>query len=103
MLDDREQKTLHELEEQLVREDPWLARALCGQPEKPPRHRDREGAVRAVTALAWLFASFLIAAGYVQAAMTFLSVAVVLWALWRFSGHRQVTPCFPREKPGDHR
>lgn len=102
MLDDREQKTLHELQEQLVREDPRLARALSGQPVDPPRHRHHAGAVRTVIALAWLFGSFLIAAGYVGAALAFLSVAVMLWALWRLSGRWQAAPC-PPKKPGEHR
>lgn len=102
MLDDRERKALHELQEQLVREDPRLARALSGQPGDPPRQRHHAGAVRAAIALAWLFDALLVAVGAVEAALEFSSVAVVLWALWRFPDHWQLTQWGPPYGPGEH-
>lgn len=103
MLDDREQRTLQELEAQLIKEDPRLAQALRGRAANSPRRRDHLGGVRIAITLAWLFGSFLLAAGYVAAALSFFSVAVMLWALWRYSDHWQVTPCFPPEDRGEHR
>lgn len=103
MLDDREQKSLQELEDQLVKEDPRLAQALRGQAASPLRRRDHQGGVRIATTMAWLFASLLLAAGYVAAALSVLSLAVMLWALWRYSDRWQVTPCFPPKDRGEHR
>ena len=91
MLDDREQRTLQELGDQLIKEDPRLAQALRGQAANPLRRRDHQGGVRIAITLAWLLTSLLLVAGYVAAALSFLSLAVMLWALWRYSDHWKVT------------
>lgn len=88
MLSDHERKTLHEVERQLMLEDPEFARSFHGGEQHPPRGHHRPAdkiAIVVAVLLSALLSALLLVAGLLSGALTFAAVAGLIWAAWRYS------------------
>jgi Flp pilus assembly protein TadB len=93
VLSDYERKTLREVEQRLMAEDPEFARAFAARQMRLSRHPRRLGARIALVAAA-LFTALMLVTGSLVGALAFAVATGLLWVAWRHPAdtERQAPP-----------
>jgi Protein of unknown function (DUF3040) len=81
VLSDHERKTLREVEQQLMAEDPEFARSFGARQARLSRHPRRLG-VRIGVVVAALLAALMLVTGSLVGALMFGVTAALIWVAW---------------------
>lgn len=94
MLSDHERKTLREVEQQLMAEDPEFARSFEARQARLSRH-PRRLAVRIGVVVGALLAALMLVTGSLVGALVFAVTAGLIWVAWLHPGDTDELPAPP--------
>ena len=87
MLNEHEQRTLHELECQFVAEDPQFPRSFASRAQRLDRNRLKMSTIVAIT-VSVVLCSFMLVAGSPGGALAFAVATWLVWWAWSKSHRR---------------